>query len=92
MIICPEPQTPMAFPEQLSADQRDQFITFDQVSFSYPTRPQQSSLDQFSVTMKQGESIAYCRGKREQAKARSSKCCYGFMIRLWGQSVLVELI
>ena len=54
----PEPQTPMAFPEQLSADQRDQFITFDQVSFSYPTRPQQSSLDQFSVTMKQGESIA----------------------------------
>ncbi|MDC1115281.1 ABC transporter transmembrane domain-containing protein [Alphaproteobacteria bacterium] len=54
----PEPQTPMAFPEQLSADQRDQFITFDQVSFSYPTRPQQSSLDQFSVTIKQGESIA----------------------------------
>jgi ATP-binding cassette subfamily B protein len=55
----PEPQTPMAFPEQLSADQRDQFITFDQVSFSYPTRPQQSSLDQFSVTMKPGKSTIF---------------------------------
>ncbi len=53
-----EPQTPIAFPEQLSAEQAEHFITFDQVTFSYPTRPHQSSLDHLSFTVKQGETVA----------------------------------
>lgn len=53
-----EPQTPIAFPEQLSAEQAEHFIAFDQVTFSYPTRPHQSSLDHLSFTVKQGETVA----------------------------------
>lgn len=54
----PEPQTPTSFPDHVHSDQIDHFITFDQVSFSYPNRPLQSSLDQVSFTIKQGESVA----------------------------------
>ncbi len=53
-----EPQTPIAFPEQLSAEQAEHFITFDQVTFSYPTRLHQASLDHLSFTVKQGETVA----------------------------------
>lgn len=53
-----EPQTPIAFPEQLPPEQAEHYITFDQVTFCYPTRLHQSSLDHLSFTVKQGETVA----------------------------------
>lgn len=53
-----EPVSPVAFPQDIPADQINDFISFEQVAFHYPNRPQQSSLDGVSFTVKQGENIA----------------------------------
>ncbi|MAJ36252.1 MAG: hypothetical protein CBC12_14130 [Candidatus Puniceispirillum sp. TMED52] len=53
-----EPLSPVAFPQDIPADHINDFISFDQVTFHYPNRPQQSSLDAVSFSVGQGENIA----------------------------------
>ena len=38
-------------------------ITFDRVSFSYPSRPEQPILSNFSLTIPGGKIVALCGGK-----------------------------
>ncbi|MGL4233278.1 MAG: ABC transporter transmembrane domain-containing protein, partial [Casimicrobium sp.] len=53
------PATPnIAASENIASEKSTDVIRFDNVSFSYPTRPQTKSLDSFSLAVKPGEVVA----------------------------------
>jgi len=70
------PDSPLELPARVQGS-----IRFDNVTFHYPSRPQHPALDNFSLEVTPGETIAFV-GRRARERARPFSCCCAFTIRI----------